>query len=113
MNETRMNETRMNETRMNETDERHRMWDWLLYPLVAFSMAIQLVLAIPTILLEKLLALYRTVRLLFWLGLCYCLLGPGGSVDLWFSSELDAIDWDSDWDTMVEGPAETGGENHE
>ena len=46
-----MNETRMNETRMNETDERHRMWDWLLYPLVAFSMAIQLVLAIPTILL--------------------------------------------------------------
>ena len=51
MNETRMNETRMNETRMNETDERHRMWDWLLYPLVAFSMAIQLVLAIPIILL--------------------------------------------------------------
>jgi len=94
-----MNETRMNETRMNETDERHRMWDWLLYPLVAFSMAIQLVLAIPTILLEKLLALY-------------CLFGRT-YISFGIPYELDAMDWDSDWDTMVEGPAETGGANHE
>ena len=94
-----MNEKRMNETRMNETDERHRMWDWLLYPLVAFSMAIQLVLAIPTILLEKLLALY-------------CLFGRT-YISFGIPYELDAMDWDSDWDTMVEGPAETGGANHE
>jgi hypothetical protein len=107
MNETRMKETRMNETRMNETDEHHRMWDWLLYPLVAFSMAIQQVLSIPTILLGKVLALYRTVRLLFWLGLCYCLFG---TIYVYFWNPLEL---DEDWDTMVEGPAETGGANHE
>ena len=106
MNETRMNETRMNETRMNETDERHRMWDWLLYPLVAFSMAIQLVLAIPTILLEKLLALLEKLLAL------YCLFGKT-YISFGIPYELDEMDWDSDWDTMVEGPAETGGANHE
>ena len=85
-----MNETRMNETRMNETDERHRMWDWLLYPLVAFSMAIQLVLAI-----------------LFWTGLRFGLFGPV------FVTPMLTLDiWDPE-DTMVEGPAETGGADHE
>ena len=92
-----MNETRMNETRMNETDERYRMWDWLLYPLVAFSMAIQLVLAIPTILLGIVLgSLFRFG--LFW---------PSS-----FTPMLTLDIWDPE-DTMVEGPAETGGADHE
>ncbi len=81
-----MNETRMNETRMNETDERHRMWDWLLYPLVAFSMAIQLVLSIPTILLGIVLKslLVMVMRL-----------GPWRVDILWPTTE----DWDmtEDW----------------
>jgi hypothetical protein len=97
-----MNETRMNETRMNETDERYRMWDWLLYPLVAFSMAIQLVLAIPTILL------WIVLESLFRFGLF-------GSVfeDIWDPEAVASwSSWTEDWD-MVEGPAETGGADHE
>ncbi len=98
-----MNETRMNETRMNETDERHRMWDWLLYPLVAFSMAIQLVLAIPIILLGIVLEFLFLTAIRF---------GLFGIVDVYWPMTED---WamTEDWDTMVEGPAETGGANHE
>ena len=93
----------MNETRMNETDERHRMWDWLLYPLVAFSMAIQLVL----------------IQILFWTWLRFGLFEPVFYTPM---LTLDIRDpeavaswssWTEDWDTMVEGPAETGGADHE
>lgn len=86
-----MNETRMNETRKNETDERYRMWDWLLHPLVAFSMAIQLVL----------------IQILFWTWLRFGLFEPGS-----FTPMLTLDIWDPE-DTMVEGPAETGGADHE
>ena len=100
-----MNEKRMNETRMNETDERHRMWDWLLYPLVAFSMAIHLVL----------------IQILFWTWIRFGSQGDDFVTPMW---TLDIRDpeavaswssWTEDWDTMVEveGPAETGGADHE
>ena len=100
-----MNETRMNETRMNEIEERHRMWDWLLHPLVAFSMAIQLVL----------------IQILFWTWIQKLWQSQGDDfVTPMFTLDIrdpEAVaswsSWTEDWDTMVEGPAETGGADHE